>query len=296
VTLPKYPVYVVSKGRAENGLTARFLERDGVPYRIVVEPQEVEAYARSFGRENVLELPFSNLGKGSFPARNWIWEHAKESGAKWHWILDDNIGGVRRLYAGERIPCDSGPAFRAVEEFTDRYANIGISGMNYQMFVTPNSPPYRTNVHVYSCLLIRNDLPHRWRLRYNEDTDLCLQVLADGFVTVLVNVFMVDKKRTMTMKGGNTDDLYVSDGRLRMARTLEQAWPGIATTSWRWGRPQHVVNWTMFKTPLKLRDDVRLDELPRRDEYGLELREVRPVESEKLRRLVEHFNRDEIAA
>lgn len=289
MSLPRFPVYVVSKGRADNGLTARFLERDGVPYKIVVEPQEAEAYAAAFGAENVLTLPFSNLGKGSYPARNWIWEHAKESGAEWHWILDDNIGGVRRLYAGERIPSDSGPAFRAVEEFTLRYDNIGIAGMNYQMFVTPTSPPYRTNVHVYSCLLIRNAMPHRWRLRYNEDTDLCLQVLADGFCTVLVNVFMVDKKTTMTMKGGNTDELYVADGRLRMARSLEQVWPGVVTTGWRWGRPQHVVDWGKFDTPLRLRDDVDLAALPRRDELGLTLKALRPIESLKLRDLVANF-------
>lgn len=289
MSLPRYPVYVVSKGRADNGLTAKFLARDGVPYRIVVEPQEAEAYARAFGEDVVLVLPFSNLGKGSYPARNWIWEHAKESGAVKHWILDDNIGGVRRLYYGERIPSDSGPAFRAVEEFADRYANLAIAGMNYQMFVTPTSPAYRTNVHVYSCLLIRNDLPHRWRLRYNEDTDLCLQVLADGFATALVNVFMIDKKRTMTMKGGNSDDLYADDGRLRMARTLEKVWPGIVSTSWRWGRPQHVVDWTRFTTSLELRDDVDLDALDRVNEFGLELRAIGEVESPRLRELVSNF-------
>lgn len=291
MTLPKYPVYVVSKGRADVGLTPRFLARDGVPYKIVVEPQEVDAYAASFGRENVLELPFSNLGKGSYPARNWIWEHAKESGAAWHWILDDNIIETRRLYAGERIPCDSGPAFRAVEEFTDRYDNVGISGMNYQMFVTSVSPAYRINCHVYSCLLIRNDLPHRWRLRYNEDTDLCLQVLADGLCTIQVSAFMVGKKATMTMKGGNSDELYADDGRLRMARSLEKVWPGVVTTKWRYGRPQHVVNWGKFRHPLRLRDGVDLSALPRRDELGLTLREMKPVRSPQVRRVVDIYGR-----
>ena len=289
MSLPEYPIYIVSKGRADTGLTARFLDRDRVPYRIVVEPQEEAAYARAFGRDKVLVLPFSNLGKGSFPARNWIWEHAKASGARRHWILDDNIGQVRRLYAGERIPSDSGPGFRAVEEFTDRYTNIAISGMNYQMFVTPQSPPYRKNVHVYSCLLIDNSLPHRWRLRYNEDTDLCLQVLADGYCTVLVNTFMVDKKTTMTMKGGNTDDLYAGDGRLRMARALESVWPGIVKTDWRWGRPQHVVDWSKFKQELELRSDISLDDYATHDELGLRLVEVAEIKSDTIKRILADY-------
>ena len=39
---PKYPVYIISKGRWDNGLTARTLERMNVPFKIVVEPQEYE--------------------------------------------------------------------------------------------------------------------------------------------------------------------------------------------------------------------------------------------------------------
>jgi hypothetical protein len=220
--LPRYPVFVVSKGRwrRNQALTARFLRRDGVPFRVVVEPQEATRYSNTVGRERLAVTPFSNLGQGSFPARNFIWETALEEGSGSHWVLDDNIGGIRRLYAGKRIPCDAGPALAAVEDFAYRYANVAIAGLNYQMFVTPTSPPYRTNVHVYSALLIRNSLPFRWRLRYNEDTDLCLQALTSGLATVLVNVFMVDKKTTMTMGGGNAE-LYAGDGRLRMARTLE---------------------------------------------------------------------------
>jgi hypothetical protein len=282
-------VYVISKGRAATCLTANFLARDGVPFRLVVEPQETAAYSFRYGATRVATLPFSNLGKGSFPARNWCWEDAKASGAKRHWILDDNIGQIRRLYRGFRIPCQSGPAFAAIEDLVDRYTNVPVAGMNYQMFVTPTSPAYRTNVHVYSCLLIENAADYRWRLRYNEDTDLCLQVLNDGFATILVNVFMVDKKTSMTMKGGNTDELYQGDGRLRMARALERAWPGIVTVDWRYGRPQHVVDWSRFRTPLERRPDFDWSSLPARDEYGLELRAVKPVQSERLRQLVDQF-------
>lgn len=286
---PRYPVYVISKGRAKTALTPRFLARDDIPFRLVVEPQETIAYARVFGRDCIRELPFANLGLGSYPARNWVWEDAKASGYARHWILDDNIGQIRRLYGGKRIPCQSGPALAAVEDFADRYTNIAIAGLNYQMFVTPTSLPYAKNVHVYSCLLIANDIPHRWRLRYNEDTDLCLQVLTDGLCTVLVNVFMVDKKTTMTMGGGNTELLYQDNGRLKMARALEQAWPGIVTVDWRYGRPQHVVPWHRFRTPLELHPDVDLDALPPRNEYGLRLRQIRPVKSPHLRQLAERF-------
>ncbi len=139
----------------------------------------------------------------------------------------------------------------------------------------------------HSCLLILNELPQRWRGRYNEDTDLCLQVLSAGWCTVLVNAFLVAKTTTMTMKGGNTDELYKDDGRLRMARSLERAWPYMVTVDRRWQRPQHVVRdgWGCFDTPLRLKPGVDLAELAQKtNEYGLKLTEKKPVKSETLRR------------
>ena len=289
---PRYPVYVISKGRYDNPLTAKFLEQDKVPYKIVVEPEEAEAYGKACGEKNILILPFSNLGQGSIPARNWVWEHAKQSGADRHWILDDNIRGIKRWYTGMRIKCDSGPAFAVVEDFTDRYENIAISGMNYTMFAYTKKPPFHLNQHVYSCILLRNDLPHRWRGLYNEDADLCLQVLADNWCTVLVNVFVAEKMQTMQMKGGNTDKLYREDGRTTMARSLEREWPYVVSTRRRWGRSQHVIKdqWKRFDTPLIRRKDIDWDALGT-NEYGLTLTQVaETVRADDVRNLLEERN------
>jgi len=288
--LPRYPVYVISKGRFENCLTAKMLVKEGVPFTLVVEPQEYEDYASAFPKARIAVLPFSNLGLGSVPARNWVWEDALGKGYERHWILDDNIRSVYRRYKAKRIRCDSGIALAVVEDFTDRYENIAISGLQYKMFApeTNRMSPFFLNNHVYSCLLINNKLPYRWRGRYNEDTDLCLQVLSGGWCTVLVNAFLIDKMRTMTMKGGNTDELYKADGRLKMARSLERLWPGVVTTGRRYGRPQHYVKdaWKVFKTPLRLKPGVDLAKM-KPDEYGLKLVQVAPeVKSEELRELL----------
>jgi hypothetical protein len=271
--LPKYPVYVVSKGRADSGQTAKSLIRDEVPFKIVVEPQEQEAYANTVGAERVLVLPFSNLGLGSIPARNWIWEHSKGSGAERHWILDDNIMGFWRRWNARKMRCEAGVGLRVAEDFTDRYENVGISGLNYYMFSINKlkQPPFYLNVHVYSCILILNSLPFRWRGRYNEDTDLCLQTLAGGWCTILFNAFLAWKKTTMTMKGGNATELYKGDGRLKMARSLERVWPHVVTVGRRFRRPQHIVRgaWRGFDTPLKLKPGVDPNEPP--NEYGMRM-------------------------
>jgi hypothetical protein len=272
---PRYPVYVISKGRHESRLTSTALESLRVPYLIVIEPQEYEQYAAVIDTTKILVLPFSNLGLGSIPARNWVWEHAIASGAQRHWILDDNIRCFARLNRNLKILVGSGTIFRAAEDFIDRYENVAIAGFNYWMFAKRKQliPPYVANTRIYSCILLRNDLSYRWRGKYNEDTDLSLRALKDGWCTMLFNAFLADKITTMKMKGGNTDELYQDDGRLRMAESLQEQHPDVTRISFKFGHVQHHVDYRPFRrNRLKLKAGV---EVPQGvDNYGMRLERI----------------------
>jgi hypothetical protein len=251
---PEYPVYIISKGRWESRLTSKALEKMGVPYRIVIEPQEFDNYAAVIDPAKILILPFSNLGQGSIPARNWVWEHSVSEGAERHWILDDNIHNFWRWNNNSKVKCESSSLFNVMEDFVLRYENIAMAGPNYYMFIQSKykKPSFRINTRVYSCILIKNDIPYRWRGRYNEDTDLSLRVLKDGWCTVLFLAFLAKKAVTMTMKGGNTESLYKldgqKDGRLLMAQSLQKQHPDVTKITWKWGRWQHQVDYRPFKS------------------------------------------------
>ena len=281
--LNKYPIYVISKGRVNNCLTANFLIKDGVEFILVVEPQEYQEYRDKYPDIKIEQLPFSNKGLGSYPARNWVWQNSIDNGYKKHWILDDNIRGVKRLYKGIRILSNSKWGFKFVEDLTDNYSNIAISGMNYEMFITDKTrQPIVINHHIYSNLLIDNSSSFRWRLRYNEDTDLNLQALKKGYCLLYTNIYSIQKMRTMTVRGGNTDELYKDNGRLKMARMLEAVHPDVVTVKWKFGRPQHVVDWHKFKQrliPIKNPKKINLDE------YG-KLTAINAVKSRKLNKLL----------
>ena len=273
---PKYPVYVISKGRAKSRMTSRALEQLGVPYSIVVEPQEYDEYAAVIDPAKIITTPFSNLGQGSIPVRNFVWEHSIAAGAERHWILDDNIQKFYRMNRNMKIKVSSGTIFRAAEDFTDRYENVALSGFQYFMFAVRRvaMPPFYLNTRIYSCILIRNDLPYRWRGRYNEDTDLSLRALKDGWCTVLFNTFLAAKMQTMTMKGGNLTELYQDEGRLRMAESLVEQHPDVTRITERWGRPQHLVDYSGFqkRNRLKLRDGVVVPEGT--NDYGMVLQDL----------------------
>ena len=197
--IPRYPVYIASKGRADSRITSRYLDELGIPYFIIVEEQEFDQYVSVIDESKILVLPRKYLdeydtcddlgatkSKGPGAARNFAWDHSLFTGAARHWILDDNISGFIRVHQNRRIPFKSGAFFRIMEDFVDRFENIALAGPNYRFFGlgtrTDTANPFQTNTRIYSFILIKNDIKYRWRGRYNEDTDLSLRVLKDGLL------------------------------------------------------------------------------------------------------------------
>jgi len=294
MTNPVHPVYIISKGRYESMITSKSLTRMKVPHYITIEPQEQEDYEKALDNFNLrdyvtlLIAPFSNHGDGPGRARNWCWDHAISIGAEKHWVLDDNITDFYRLHKNKRIRVESGAIFKAAEDFVDRYENVPISGFQYRFFIAPNSfyPPYVKNTRIYSTLLISNNCKHRWRGRYNEDTDICLRVLKDGDCTIQFNAFLQGKAATQTVKGGNTEEFYHKegsmskedwrDGRLNPEGTknksqmLVDLHPDVAVMVKKYGRWHHYVDYSVFKkNELKMKPGIMLPD--GNNNYGMKL-------------------------
>jgi len=251
----KYPVYIISKGRFDVTMTADRFEEANIDYLIAVEPQEFDLYANKVGVHRLLKLPFSNLGLGSYPARNFCWEHAKNLGHIYHWLFDDNITSFYKWINAKRTQVkDIKTALNYIENYTLKN-NIDLGGFEEYNFVRKiPKHPFKHNCHIYSALLIKNNLPYRWRLKYNEDVDLCLQVLHNGGSTASCVYYTMNKISTSKkMKGGNQDELYKGNDpkkKLLKAKMLEAQWPQYAKTVIRFNRIHHFVDWKVFKKPI----------------------------------------------
>lgn len=279
------PLYIPSKGRAQSRYTVKALERQGREYFVVIEKQEWNAYAAVIDKKRLLVLDekykrdyelCDDLGMtkstGAGPARNFAWDHALSLGARWHWVMDDNIAGFYRYNRNIRLRCDTPVMWQAMEDFCERYTNVLTAGPNYMMFVPRKRkfPPFIANTRIYSCNLIRNDSPFRWRCRYNEDTDLSLRILKAGMCTIQFNAFLQNKVRTSALAGGNTAEFYSKEGTAPKSAMLVKLHPDVARLTFRWGRLHHYVDYAPFeKNKLLLRDD--LPPLPMRNEYGMEI-------------------------
>lgn len=286
---PRYPVYIVSKKRWESRLTSKAFERIGVPYHIVIDEEEYDQYAAVIDPEKILIMPreyydkydtFDDLGdtkpKGPGPARNFCWDHSIEAGFKRHWVFDDNIRNFYRVNNNLQVPVSDGTIFRVMEDFVDRFLNVAIAGPNYAMFVPRKAkhPPYVLNTRIYSMLLINNAIPYRWRGRYNEDTDLSLRALKDGWCTVQFNAFIGEKIATQLVKGGNTDQFYSVEGTFPKSKMQVLMHPDVSKLVWKFGRWHHHVDYRPFKkNRLIRRPDLEIPDGI--NDYGMVLKEIR---------------------
>ena len=283
---PEFPIYIPSKGRHESRITVRYLEAMRVPFSIIVEEPQYRDYASVIAPENILVLDAAyqrrydtcdDLGdtrsKGSGPARNFAWDHAQAKGAAWHWVVDDNIQGFFRLNNNLKVPVSDGTIFRCMEDFAGRYSNVAMAGPNYFMFASRKTamPPYVLNTRIFSCNLIRTDLPFRWRARYNEDAYLSLRMLKAGLCTVQFNAFLQYKLPTQTVAGGNTTEVY-GRGTYAKSMMLTALHPDVCKPVWKFKRHHHSIDFSRFKgNKLIRREGVSVASEP--NNYGMSLKE-----------------------
>ena len=300
---PQFPLYIPSKGRHEYMITSKQLSLMGVKHYVVVEPQQVSDYEKAV-REmklltTVLPLDMSYKDKyelcdgfgltkstGPGPARNFAWEHSISNGYKWHWVMDDNIRSFRRLNNNEKVKCESPAFWKAMEDFCLRYTNVGMAGPNYYMFAPARTkqPPFITNTRIYSCNLIRNDIPFRWRGRYNEDTIISLDMLKAGWCTIQFNAFLQEKMPTQVVKGGNTEEFYHKEGTVQkgqkyadtgtIAKSKMQVavHPDVSKLVWKFNRWHHSVDYTPFKNQkLIKKSDINISNTV--NNYGMGLKQ-----------------------
>ena len=281
---PRFPVYVVTKGRWDNRLTISELQRTGIPFYAVVEPEERERYAEHVAPESLLTLPrrykedyelCDDLGltksTGPGPARNFAWEHSIENGYDWHWVCDDNIWIWYRMNRNFKIRLEDGAMWRACEDFILRYENVGMAGPQYDFFIPRKvrCKPFSLNTRIYSHNLIRNDLPFRWRGRYNEDTILSLDLLKAGWCTVLFYAFLQKKTPTQKLPGGNTGEFYAKEGTLPKSHMLAKVHPDVTRVVKRFGRWHHHTDYRRFAA-LRLRRKPGIEVPSGVDNYGME--------------------------
>lgn len=215
-------IYIPSKGRPD-APTAKLLCEHGLPFKLMVEPQEHDDYAERWGAKRIAVLPDS--GRGLAFSRNECKQHAIARGAKWHWQLDDDVTRFAAVMStGRKMPCGPEQAFNALWDEIKIFENVSIAGMRSNAW--PVTPRREYNQVVFTCALIRNDLRLHWRPDCLEDVDYTIQSLAAGFCTYVTNRYVFGAMPQCITEGGMAAERAAS-GQLRLIRGLQRKWPSL---------------------------------------------------------------------
>lgn len=221
---PKYHVYIPSKGRASNCLTAKLMQEDSIPFSVVVEPNEYEAYASFFDEENLLCLPKN--GQGLPYSRNKIKSYSKSQGEVCHWQMDDDIRKFMKREDGKNVKVSAIQSILDTEAIFHSYKNLSMLAHRYTSFAFSYSAEFSFNQNPCTSILVRNSVPANWRKGTVDDADFALQVLTSGGTTLITNRHLIDTLPHMKQSGGLTDFELAGDGRHGRFIQLVKDWPG----------------------------------------------------------------------
>jgi hypothetical protein len=228
-------IYIPSKGRGSNCLTANLLSREHLPFKIVVEPIDFDAYRAIYDETTILKLPKDNMGIAY--ARNWIKQYSKENGESFHWQIDDDIKKFMIRNNGKNVISTAEHCLGLIEREVSKYSNVGAAAPIYSTFAFSKTTDHSYNGQVCSCVYLNNETSAEWRDETIDDTDYSMQMLADNhWVTILFNRLLIDTVPTLAQSGGLTDIHYRRNIFAQRQNRLCELWKGCFKMNYKGGR------------------------------------------------------------
>lgn len=231
----KYPIFVISYNRQSTHTTARQLAKFGFDCFLVVHRGQLEEYKKNLTEEELkyitlLEfddsykykyetcdnIPHRVKNAGSGAERNFAWDYSIKLGYKAHWLMDDNMhfyrivgkrndNYVKKIFKDIEERDEFIEKFISAENFFDKYENLLMLELAENNFcIKLKKLTYALNTRCFSCNLIYNNMPIRWRGRYNEDVILSTDIMVSGYCIASYYAGVLKAKQsTREAKGGN---------------------------------------------------------------------------------------------
>jgi len=250
MNMPVFRTYIASKGRAGTCHTARLLAGK-VPFMLVVEPGEAEAYSENHPSGELVVLPRGGMGLPF--ARNFILEHARSGGGGWFWMLDDDITKFYVAGAGKCRPADAGQVLGLASARASGAEDVAQVSLEYQQFAWSATREMTRNsycdvavaIHAGRCGAAR----FRDEVTLKVDRDFTLQLLSSGWGTVRFNRLAFACPKNGTNPGGNSGFYETDSPEESSSRKMVELWGGEICRLHRKsdGRPDVKINWGFFR-------------------------------------------------
>lgn len=226
----KYPICIISKDRSDICTTHKLFDEYGIEYFYMVEPQDYQDYYQKFGNKVI------NIGKddaGIYFVRNFCIEWSKQNGYDMHWQIDDDLRNFyyrpMNHFKGTRdrqLINNPLEMILHIEDIAQRCVNYGAGCITHDGFAFSKKNDIDINKMVYCFHLINNDINARYKPNTSEDIDFSVQVLMEGYVTMIFNTYSFTTPQSGKIKGGcNSSMDYMNDGRYKRNIELCKTYP-----------------------------------------------------------------------
>jgi len=219
----RYHIYIPSKNRASNCLTANLVKEAGLKFTVVIEPQDYKKYRKFFSKKELYVLPKDN--KGLWYARNKCKELSIEKREKAHWQMDDDIRkfAIRKDNKNKKV--EPYKAILPLEDIFDSYKGLAVIAHRYTSFAFAQKDKLSFNQNPCSSILVKNSVEAKWRKGTVDDADFALQILQQGKSTIITNRYLIDTVPHLKQSGGLTDLANQGQGRIVRFKQLIEDYP-----------------------------------------------------------------------
>lgn len=188
--------------------TGQWLFNAGFPYKIIVEPQNLEEYSKKFGADNM--LPLKENDKGMEYAQFHGKQFALENGYDFIFKIDDDIHGWATIFKGdtknntERFQL----LMQEIQKPMEHPSCAGIS-FGYRQEFWHDKQWLGVNQRFQTCYVVRTNLYRPLEQGYSmgmwEDMINFLRVIEDGHKVLRYGRYLMDTEVESGMPGGLTD-------------------------------------------------------------------------------------------
>ena len=244
------PIYIPSRGRAGDAPTIHGVIAAGFRPLVVVPMGERNAYAKAYPYASIIALALSGIGR----VRQWILTNARTMGHERMWMLDDDLTIAKRdAYNDPYRPCSWSEALLEMEDVCAHGApgreRLALAGPMPRQFAWTQDAALWNRRCGYA-VLIDTKAPFEYWPFYHEDTDAILQVLTQGWKTLLMPRFAFSTPAMGTKSGGCQDGYRAGEG-VHGGQVLIEKWashPGLVTSQInKAGATVTKVDWKRFR-------------------------------------------------
>lgn len=217
------PIFIASKGRANNSNILTELNEKKANFYIFIEPQELHTYSHAYQNANIINIQANN--KGLPYVRQFMLNYANENNLPLYWNLDDDV----TLYRVENAKCikTGYEVLYEAEKYFKDDDTIAQAGLEYRQFAWSQTKPFTLNSYCDCVVAIKpylcKDLVFDNDVLLKLDRDFTMQVINSGYTAMKINSFCFSSPKNGSNKGG-LFDVYQSNVEKTNSDAMEAKW------------------------------------------------------------------------